>query len=699
MDIPYKVSYFLIFLLLPFMGAILLVLIKFLFLDEDSDKTANNSGKNSNCSNTLALIISCLYIVGFTFTLISFSSWSFISVYVVMVLNVPMMTCFTLYQLVKQLKLQRKRQKVKVVNINTLNSTAASPIINNSNGDGDGDNSGAGNGQVLSDLLGSPKLRNGFYEINLQELNGGNRIEPIGDDESDLEDQDYRFYYENTLQQEGEQEGAAQEFYFNSLDLHSKHHLSYRQRMAFKASRFKWDVIKVWQYKKMVLVASVLVSVFLGIMLPLAFENVCICSHPMSLSTALTRSTYCPSGQVCFVYLSLPKDPSHSMIIQFHTRDKPLLAYITYQQESSNSSSNSNSNRKEITNYLSMGNVIRDEPRYVSFVDLVDLKPDTEYWFNVHVESSNHKVYNSRQYSFKTLPFNNDDVRFIVGGDIQMNSDAVNLGKLVSDYQPHFVVIGGDIAYEDGIGSCYQRWDERLLFFQNTLAKDNRLTPLVLSIGNHEAGAFFQSYKQVPFYFHYFVFKIGDSMLSVDKRESFHVHKISTHSSIVSLDSCVTKLWSEQVEWLDNTWSSVELKDTMKMTVYHTPIFPAYSPLDSKIAKLGIEYMVPLFDKFNVPLSFENHEHLFKRTKPLRHGQVSPQGTVYVGDGAWGISSNQRPTNNPHGIFEKTAYSNHIWFVNISIQSEINSKANKTISLRAIAPDGQAIDEFDLVPS
>lgn len=33
---------------------------------------------------------------------------------------------------------------------------------------------------------------------------------------------------------------------------------------------------------------------------------------------------------------------------------------------------------------------------------------------------------------------------------------------------------------------------------------------------------------------------------------------------------------------------------------------------------------------------FENHVHSFKRTKPLKSNQPAENGTVYVGDGAYG---------------------------------------------------------------
>jgi hypothetical protein len=45
---------------------------------------------------------------------------------------------------------------------------------------------------------------------------------------------------------------------------------------------------------------------------------------------------------------------------------------------------------------------------------------------------------------------------------------------------------------------------------------------------------------------------------------------------------------------------------------------------------------VPLFERHGVRLAFENHDHAYKRTHPLRGGARAPDGIVYLGDGAWG---------------------------------------------------------------
>jgi hypothetical protein len=38
----------------------------------------------------------------------------------------------------------------------------------------------------------------------------------------------------------------------------------------------------------------------------------------------------------------------------------------------------------------------------------------------------------------------------------------------------------------------------------------------------------------------------------------------------------------------------------------------------------------------NLTVSFENHDHAYKRTRVLRANQAATNGTVYIGDGCWG---------------------------------------------------------------
>ena len=47
-------------------------------------------------------------------------------------------------------------------------------------------------------------------------------------------------------------------------------------------------------------------------------------------------------------------------------------------------------------------------------------------------------------------------------------------------------VIGGDVVYDNGINSCFHSWDQFLDRFQSIFLAQNRLIPLILSVGNHD---------------------------------------------------------------------------------------------------------------------------------------------------------------------------------------------------------------------
>ena len=49
------------------------------------------------------------------------------------------------------------------------------------------------------------------------------------------------------------------------------------------------------------------------------------------------------------------------------------------------------------------------------------------------------------------------------------------------------------------------------------------------------------------------------------------------------------------------------------------------------------KFWVPLFEKHQVDVVLEHHDHTFKRTHPLKGGSVDEKiGIVYLGDGSWG---------------------------------------------------------------
>jgi hypothetical protein len=69
------------------------------------------------------------------------------------------------------------------------------------------------------------------------------------------------------------------------------------------------------------------------------------------------------------------------------------------------------------------------------------------------------------------------------------------------------------------------------------------------------------------------------------------------------------------------------------------------------------QHWVPLFEKHNVDLVLEHHDHTFKRTHPLLNGHVDPNGIIYLGDGSWGrLRAPKPPEDRPYLATTHEAY-------------------------------------------
>mmetsp|Transcript_29034 Transcript_29034/g.28711 ORF Transcript_29034/g.28711 Transcript_29034/m.28711 type:complete len:88 (+) Transcript_29034:1145-1408(+) len=83
-------------------------------------------------------------------------------------------------------------------------------------------------------------------------------------------------------------------------------------------------------------------------------------------------------------------------------------------------------------------------------------------------------------------------------------------------------------------------------------------------------------------------------------------------------------------------------------------------------------------------MSFENHVHGFKRTKPLKGGKVAEDGTVYIGDGSWGPLIGDCEPNN-RDLMDNNNAIHHVWHIKIN---------GNQLQGTALNDKGEAIDNF-----
>jgi acid phosphatase type 7 len=258
--------------------------------------------------------------------------------------------------------------------------------------------------------------------------------------------------------------------------------------------------------------------------------------------------------------------------------------------------------------------------------ELTGLEPDTDYRFRVGLDSAERR--------FRTMPAKaTNTIHFVSGGDSGIGLHAINNNHVAASQSPQFVVIGGDLAYENGKSPTV------FLQFIKNYARDvkdanGRLIPMLACIGNHEVnGGFEKTRKQAPFFYAMF-----DGLFD---HAGYAKLDFGDYLSLVLLDTNhTTPIEGAQTDWLANTLKEREECPTV-FVFNHVPAYPSFRPYDFDGLEGGTspkmrKHWCPIYERYNVDAVFEHHDHTFKRTHPMLDGRVNERGIVYLGDGSWG---------------------------------------------------------------
>jgi|GEM_PF-659174 len=270
-----------------------------------------------------------------------------------------------------------------------------------------------------------------------------------------------------------------------------------------------------------------------------------------------------------------------------------------------------------------------EDGRWVHWIDVTGLEPDTRYWFIVGSDAYGW----SEEKSFETLP---DDpgtpIRFLAGGDLGLGAEVRRLHAHGAAHEPDFAVIGGDIAYVDGEPAEVADWDQWLSEWEAGMVTPDGLTvPMVLAPGNHEVqGGYLGGPGRAPFYVGFFA-QSGDP---VHFRMTFGPNVV-----FYVLDSGHIVAHESQNEWLDRVMAEDRAAGIPhRFATYHIPLYPSHRDFEGSGSVNGRMNWLGIFDRHELTAGFENHDHTLKRTPPLRAGEIvdAGEGTLYFGDGAWG---------------------------------------------------------------
>jgi purple acid phosphatase-like protein len=316
--------------------------------------------------------------------------------------------------------------------------------------------------------------------------------------------------------------------------------------------------------------------------------------------------------------------------------------------------------------------MFRGYPRRVHWVTLTGLKPHTVYKFR----AGDTRFGMSSWRTFRTLPADDTPIKFITGGDMYKREATVDLLKAGAKQEPDVALVGGDIAYANGSFRDAGLWDDWLDNWDDNLRHaDGRMVGMICAIGNHEVdGSFGQPKVRAPFYFIYFP----------QGGESYFTRKLGSEIDLIVLDSGHVKSHASQVPFLDSQLG--KSKARFQVALYHVPCYPTHRSYREPYSVAGRTHWVPVFDKHRLPLAFENHDHTFKRTFPLRAGKVSKSdGTVYLGDGCWGMDP--RSVSGKRWYHAKALSRRHIWMV---------ENRDSGLFCQALDTEGNVFDEVEI---
>ena len=340
------------------------------------------------------------------------------------------------------------------------------------------------------------------------------------------------------------------------------------------------------------------------------------------------------------LYLTWQNDPTTTMVIRWHSIHQDKRTDSVHYRRRGESCWKTE---------RGVNHAMAHSKRIVHVVELKALSPGTVYQFRLGEDCE--------IYHFRTMPDSlTEEVRFVVGGDTYgrvrrwrpkdwLRGDRHYYELLrktnlrASRTSPMFVVIGGDFTYSDGHPKRAERWFRWLRAWkQDMVTCDSLLIPLVPAIGNHETlknrykkdwnkpNQPYYRAEQAPYFYSLFI--APDSL-------SYRALDFGDYMSLILLDSGHTNYIQEQSEWLK---SALRQRNNVhfRFATYHVPAYPSYRDTMDEISKSIRKCWAPLFERYQLDVAFEHHDHMYKRTHPIRRESVNPNGVVYLGDGAWG---------------------------------------------------------------
>jgi 3',5'-cyclic AMP phosphodiesterase CpdA len=233
-------------------------------------------------------------------------------------------------------------------------------------------------------------------------------------------------------------------------------------------------------------------------------------------------------------------------------------------------------------------------------IHLANLKPNTEYTYDVLNDGSDEGKGTLRTYPDKIVPFN-----FIAIGDSRNRHDVhAEIVKKMAEKNPRFVVNSGDLVAN---GRSMSDWEA--FFKVNKEFMKN--TPYYPVLGNHEKDSpYYYDFFDLPNNERYYYFTVGDALFIVLDSEGLR----TTIPAFVT-DNQEDKYWYDsaieyhktQKEWLENVLN-LNNEAGFIFVFQHLPL---YSVKASRVeeSKIAREFWGDIFARHGVQVFLNGHDH------------------------------------------------------------------------------------------
>lgn len=264
-------------------------------------------------------------------------------------------------------------------------------------------------------------------------------------------------------------------------------------------------------------------------------------------------------------------------------------------------------------------------------VRMKNLKPETAYEYRIKNDNAA-----TGWFPFQTTAKNLNHYKVLVFGDSQSTDYSVWGDTAQTAWNANqdasFFISMGDLTDN---GQAYFQWQS---WYENANILTEHM-PIVPVLGNHEAYSLDWKYALPDTY--EALFAVPDNGPQGQKGLAFtfdygDVRYLSLNTDYEEIHQWYPQMMDEEAAWLETNLAQAKKDQKRVIVLMHRP--PWDSPYHG-VYDINGRYFAPIFDKYDVPLVLEGHEHCYARSVPVKDSKPAAKGTIYITTGRSGTES------------------------------------------------------------